>query len=361
MDENNQSANNIGARKVIRVSRKKLITTVVVIIVLAVIAFGVRALLYTFGIGTSYDAEQMSPSAMPCIPSPGIDCSDSYNKTSKREVIDFNNNKYQTPSSEDTREFLKTSFSASIKTRKVQETVTDIKNIIKGADGRIDNFYSSEKSGRISFVINKSKFDAFKNEIEGVANTKLYTETTSSENLLGDKQKIEAQTAYEQGELANYKNQKDTLATSHTKTVSSINKELTRIRADLVKVRAIIAITTMADTTALRNQEASLVAQETAQMKLLNSENSSYETQNKNLESAITSANIRLTQITNLDSQFTDYVETVNGSISVNWISLWEMAKIFSPIHPTLIIIILVIAIGFFLKRNRHVPKVVLQ
>ncbi|KKP60332.1 MAG: hypothetical protein UR64_C0011G0027, partial [Candidatus Nomurabacteria bacterium GW2011_GWE1_35_16] len=42
--------------------------------------------------------------------------------------------------------------------------------------------------------------------------------------------------------------------------------------------------------------------------------------------------------------------------VSAQWISLWEMAVIFSPIHPTLVIIILII-LGFVLFRKR-MPKV---
>jgi hypothetical protein len=65
-----------------------------------------------------------------------------------------------------------------------------------------------------------------------------------------------------------------------------------------------------------------------------------------------------LANINKQDNQFADNIETVNGSVRITWISMWQMVKIFSPIHPTFIIIILGIVLGVFLNRKGKIPKV---
>ena len=92
----------------------------------------------------------------------------------------------------DTREFMKTSYSGNIKTRDVKNISRDIRGIIRDMDGRIDNEDISEKYGRIDFVIPKSNLDDFRDEIESLVHAKLYTETTSSQNLLNEKKSIDA-------------------------------------------------------------------------------------------------------------------------------------------------------------------------
>ena len=60
------------------------------------------------------------------------------------------------------------------------------------------------------------------------------------------------------------------------------------------------------------------------------------------LDAMISNASNNVTNINKQDDQLIDNVETVNGYVAIEWVSLWEMARIFSPIHPTLVIIILV-------------------
>ncbi len=348
MDENKRE------RKVIKISKKKF-KTFIWIIILIIILWAVKSVVFnSFGVG------RMTGSSI--TPSDGIS-EDYYNPSSQNMMPpDYYDRGYQKPSISDTREFLKTSYSASIKTRNVKDVMQDVTNIVKGADGRIDNSYSSEKSGRISFVVAKSKFEEFKNQIESITHKKLYTETISSQNLLSQKQGIEEQTGNIVNTLTNLQDQKTSLETKHIQTVTAINKELTRIKAELVAVRAVIATTTeplVLDS--FVSQENSLVKQENTQKQKLVIENNSYIAQSQSLENSINDANNGLINVNNQDSQFTDTIETVNGSVSVDWISLWEMADIFSPISPFIIIIILVIIIIMYLKRRGSIPRVEFQ
>ncbi len=352
MDENKNE------RKVIKISKKKfIITTVIIVVFLLMGAWAALSVMTnTFSVGSSRNIT--GSNMMPSVPS--INDNGLYN--SEMMPPDYYDRGYQKPTITDTREFLKTNYSADIKTRNVSKVIKDVTNIVKGADGRIDNSYSSEKSGRISFVVAKSKFDDFKNQIESLTHEKLYTETISSENLLNQKQNIEEQTGNIVNTLANLQSQKTNLENQHTQSVSVINKELTRIKAELVAIRAVMSTSTEPLVLeSFTKQESSLVKQENTQKTKLINENNSYVAQSQSLDNSISNYNNGLTNVIEQDSQFTDNIETVNGSINVGWVSLWEIAKIFSPIHPTIIVIALVILLWIYLKRRGTIPKVEFQ
>ncbi|HAQ02638.1 TPA: hypothetical protein DEP30_00825 [Candidatus Nomurabacteria bacterium] len=341
--------NKIVERKVIKISKKKLIWGAVLIVIVLIIGWGVMSVVSnTFSVGSTESSVPMLPSGS------------SSAKMMNSNSYDYYRYPDQDASIKDTREFLKTSYSSIIKTRDVSDVVTEVKNIVKGSDGRVDEFSSSEKYGRVRFVVAKSKFDAFKDEVESITHKKLYTESISSQNLLTEKQGIEGQILDASTSLSSLTSQRDTLIASHTKAINSMNKELARINGDLAKVRANIALLKPNEINVSFNQQgASLVEQQTNQTQNINQENKNYSIQKKNLDDLISNANANLGNANKQDDKFTDNIETVNGYVSAQWISLWEMAVIFSPIHPTLVIIILII-LGFIIFRKK-MPKVVVE
>jgi heme/copper-type cytochrome/quinol oxidase subunit 4 len=352
---------------ILRSKAKKRMKNSIFFLVAVIVLWGIiRLMTNTFSVGP----EQINRSAIPCIPGPGIDCggteafsvnSGLFGKSKSYDFMRYRDYNDQASIS-DTREFLKTDYNASINTRDVSKVVKFIENAIKGADGRIDSISSTEKYGRISFVVAKSEFEDFRTEIEELTHEKLYTESVSSVNLLTQKQGIEEQQGNIVNSLENWTAQRDALVAKHNQTVASINKEITRIGKELVAIRANIKLETEPIVlTSLLNQETALVKMEATQKKNLASENSSYSLQKQNLDNLINNENNNLTNINKVDSQFMDNVETVNGYIDVSWVSLWEMAKIFSPIHPTFIVIILIILAWAFMRKSRLVPKVVLE
>lgn len=262
----------------------------------------------------------------------------------------------------DTREFLKTSYSANIKTRDVQSVVSSAKNIVKGNDGRIDNLSSSEKSGYLTFVVPKSKFETFRKEIEALTHKKLFSETNTSQNLLNQKQSIEEQTSRINDSLESLQQQKESLQTKHAQSVASINKELSSIRSQLSEVRKTIEGTQDQDTlNSLRSQENTLVTREATQKQKLNTENNSYSVENTNLDNQIKNQNTNLLNVNKQDTKFSDNIETVDGYISVNWISVWEMIRAFSPIAPEILIALIVIIFWIILAKLNYVPKFTLE
>lgn len=341
-------------RKVIKISKKKLIWGFVILVIVLVGGWFVLSLLTSsYGVeslskGSFEDSRRISEEGMPFVPS-----------VSTNNYVDYRPQN-QDPSIADTREFMKTNYNSTIKTRDVSDTIKEVKNIVKGADGRVDEFNTSEKYGRIGFVVAKSKFDDFRDEIENITHKKLYTENISSDNLLGQKQGIENQILNVTQSLNSLISQKTELNDTHTKTVTTINKELSRINNELIKVRAIISAESDPQIlVSLRSQETNWVGQQSSQKKKLNDENSVYASKLQNLDAMINNAQNNLTQINKTDTNFTDNIETVNGYVSATRVSIWELGVIFSPIHPVLIIIILIIG-GIVLFRRR-IPRVVVE
>jgi hypothetical protein len=345
MDENQEDKN--GA-KVIRLSKRKFRFLLVILIIVAVYFLSKGSLnVMRTGSFNNYALENVKTGVYQDV----VIMAPSYHGGMGEISIDT-----------DDREFIKTSYSSNFKTRDVSKLVNDIKNVVKGSDGRIDRLNSSPKNGYVQFVVAKSKFDSFRNEIESLAHKKLYSESISSENLLSEKISIEDQTTNIEIRLASLISQKEILKNNHDKKVSSINKELAKITSELISIRAAIAVSVEQNAIdTLKIQESSLIAQQTNQNKLLTNENNNYNRDNKNLENQINRENNNLVNINKVDDKFTDKIETVSGHISVNWVSNWQLAKIFSPIHPTLIIIILIIIILIALKKKNLLPVIIWQ
>lgn len=352
MDQNNERT-----QRIIRISRTKFVFLIIGAIVLAAIIWAAVQVLTT---SYRYD----SPTIFAPMPQSGIM---EINSISQDSISpEYYKGRYPNGTADitDTREFLKTTYSASIRTRYVQEVVTDVKNIVKGADGRIDSLNSSEKYGYVSFVVAKSKFDAFKSEIESLTNAKLYTESINSDNRLTTKQGIETDISSANTNLTQLKADLAALDKKHSQTLAPLNTELARIQRELAAVRT--NIWNMTDETdeitlsAWKNQETAYINQEATQKQRIYSENSTYNTDKQRLDSRIASQTAYLASAQGRDVTFTNDIETVNGSVNVSWISIWQIIKIFSPISPIWIILILIIAIWSYLHHKKITPKLVI-
>lgn len=150
------------------------------------------------------------------------------------------------------------------------------------------------------------------------------------------------------------------MLSKHTQTVATINSELSSIKSQLNDLRKLIKSTDDPDTlNSLRAQENTLNSRESVQKQKLAAENSSYSTQNNNLDSQIKSQNDSLVNVNKQDVKFEDNIETVNGSINVSWISVWEMVRAFSPVPPEILAIVFVIIFWNILAWFGYVPKFV--
>lgn len=93
----------------------------------------------------------------------------------------------------DTREFMKTNYSAEILTREPDEKAQRIQLAIRGLGGRVDSFTASEEYGYVRFVLPENKLEQFRNEIKTLAPARFIRQTISGTNLLPQVRMLEEQ------------------------------------------------------------------------------------------------------------------------------------------------------------------------
>ncbi|MCR4281003.1 MAG: DUF4349 domain-containing protein, partial [Candidatus Kaiserbacteria bacterium] len=178
----------------------------------------------------------------------------------------------------DTREFLKVYYNASMQTRDVQGLTRRVVTTVRGYDGRIDNESSSQQYGYVSFVVPQSKFEAFRDELEGLVNSRFLKVNISSQNLLPQKQSIEEQQKQADSALADYKTARQQVVAAHASAVKSLQSQIDTYTQMLASLRAQVqSPQVQAQIQDISNSLVSLNQQ-------ITNENSSYASQLKNAD-----------------------------------------------------------------------------
>jgi len=230
----------------------------------------------------------------------------------------------ETPIS-DAREFLKVYYNASMYTRDVQGLTRRVETTVRGYDGRIDSESSSPQYGSVSFAVPQSKYDAFRTELEGLVDGRFLTVNISSQNLLPQKQSIEAQQTQATTALSDYRAARQKIVNAHVNTVQSLQG---RIDAD---TRDLLALRAQAQTPQVQAQIQSLSDDLYSLNQQLANENTSYSAQLKNADANIKYAEDWQKAVQTQDKNLLDTVATVTGTVSIQWISLWETAQLYLP------------------------------
>jgi len=231
----------------------------------------------------------------------------------------------------DNREFLKIYYNASMQTRDVPALTRRVETTVRGYDGRIDNESSSEKYGYVSFALPQAKYDAFRAELESLIGSRFLKVNISSQNLLSQKVNIEEQQKQADKTLADYKIIRQKIVTTHMNVVQSLQ---TQIDATLVN---------SSERVTLEN--------------LLANENISYARNLSDADANIKYAQDWVTGVKTQDVKLLATVATVNGTISIEWISFFGMVLAYLPGFwiPT---IFAVFAFLSFMNDRRHLKMV---
>lgn len=254
----------------------------------------------------------------------------------------------------DNREFLKTDYSASIQTRQVQEMTQQIQTTVRGFDGRVDNASNSVDGGYVSFVIPASRLDAFKMEVKSIAGAKFYTESLSSQNMLSDKRSLEERQKQTNNTLSQLGLSRDQLIADHTKTVASLNSQLSTIAREsaALKVEAVNTINYDRQLQIGARQE-ELQKQTKALNAGLANENTNFTNQLDSLNYQIQDAQGTLGQLNKQTGDLLDTVATVSGTISVSYISLWAVLGLYLPAYWIVYILLIAAVVAYYIHRRR--------
>jgi hypothetical protein len=245
----------------------------------------------------------------------------------------------------DTREFNKVSYSGNIRTREVEDIAKKVTALVHAAGGRVDNSSASEYSAYISFVLPKSNFESFQSDIVSLVNPKLYTKYINQNNLLNQKQNIETNQADNATQIAATEKQKSDLTTSHKKTLASYNASLIQVKNQLVYINTQLQkATNTSDIEDLKGQQKNFLSLQSSYNSDIAQENSSYNTSLNSYNASLEYLNKNKTDLVKTDQKFTEDVETVNGTISINHISLWQLFDVYSPISLATILCVLFLA-----------------
>ncbi len=239
----------------------------------------------------------------------------------------------------DTREFIKKSFSATIKTREVEAVARKVEILIESVGGRIDssNINTDENtyygpSANFSFVIPKDNLNKFQDELRTYTWARLYSQNISSQNLLGEKQDLEASRKNTNTEIDKITKDKAALKSKYYKDYNILKSQLVAKQAELAVVK---------------NEE--LYKSLSSDIDMLNGRIS---TLTQNFKRDMTALGVSLEDqnqiIDNLDvadTKFDNKIETVEGYIYVQSVNAWDILNIYSPVNVIYIIAgILIIA-----------------
>jgi len=275
----------------------------------------------------------------------------------------------------DTREFTKKSFNATLKTREVEDTSKKVEVLIKGMDGRIDSSSISEQYGNISFVIPKSNLDDFETQLRTYTNAKFYSQSISSQNLLNEKQNLErnqGETKNSISALTTQQKQAETDYTASSKVIkteiNTKNSQLTALKNNILKKESDLSSATSTIIQAdlynqlalLRQNEQNLIQNIQIARSNLDNLTTTFKLQMSSLGFSLDQQNNTLANLATEEDTFFDKIETVNGYVSINYVSVWEMLDIYSPINPIIILFVLafIIRIYFLSKKEKGMVPV---
>ncbi|MDP3901913.1 MAG: hypothetical protein Q8Q37_03015 [bacterium] len=252
----------------------------------------------------------------------------------------------------DTREFLKTSYNATIRTRKVNEISQHIQIAVRGVGGRIDGFTSSNKNGYINFAIPADKLDFFVADIKNLVPKKFFVETTMVENLLPQKQSIERQQEQIYKMLATLNSNRDQLIITHKNYAASIQRQLDDIAIETDALKSVITDDLIRQTEiAARLQELSIL--KSSLKSQLTNENYSYNKKLASLDSQIKNYQDSLEYNYKQDQKLIDNVATVRGTIYINWIGYWEIIGLYTPSYWPSIVLVAAAIIAYINYRRK--------
>jgi hypothetical protein len=232
----------------------------------------------------------------------------------------------------DTREFLKIYYNASMLTRDVPALTHRVETTVRGYDGRIDNESSAEKSGYVSFALPQAKYDAFRAELENLVDSRFIKVNISSQNLLSQKVSIEEQQKQADTALADYKTARQKMVNAHASAAQSLQSKI--------------------DVTSATSSERTLLEQRLAD------ENASYARNLSDADANIKYADNWVKAVQTQDATLLANVATVNGTVSIQWIGLWDMAQLYLPDYWISTIFAALAILSFLNDRRRSVSLV---
>ncbi len=256
----------------------------------------------------------------------------------------------------DTREYLKTDYNASISTRHVATTSRRIQTMIRGYGGRIESGDIQAEYSYVHFAIPQDKLENFRTELHQQTGERFIVESTQFTNLLSQKQNIEKQVQDTEQTLLQIEAHRAQETSRHDTNVKNMKQQLVRINNNIQTVESRLQLEGENDPHRTTDEKlhSSLLSERYYLKQNLQNENANFTRTLNQLNTQKTQAN---SQRTNLETKNTDLLEnvaTVNGTITIDFISIPQIIDLYIP-YSKLWFFILGIAMIWYVKRDR--PK----
>ena len=255
----------------------------------------------------------------------------------------------------DDREFLKYTYNASLETREVEEVATKILTIIRGYKGRVDNARINDQYASVSFVVPKDDLLNFKEEIKSLVGKRFYEENLNLQNLLPEKVYIAESAETVNKNLTDFQTRLKELNDKHAKIIADLQRQVNGVVVRIAALRKEQATANPERQKQITAEIASLGTRQGSLNRQISEENKYYGWDKTSLEQDIKNTQTQLDNLSKQDTQLNEKVETVQGSINIQWISIPEMADIYVPYYWAWIIGLcgLALIVNFFTKRRR--------
>ncbi len=240
---------------------------------------------------------------------------------------------YSLPPITDNREFLKTSYNASIRTRDVTSTGAKIETIVRGSAGRVDSSSLGDENGYISFSIPSDKFMLFREQIKDLAAAKLFTENINSENLLPQKQSIEERQEEIEKNLTSLKTRRAEIVRNHNGAESIYQQKITTLQNEenLLLAELYRDMSTPERKVQINTRLQQIAAEKSALSGKRSTENRNYKNNLAQIDQELRWAEEGKQYVEKEDKNLADNLDTVSGHISLSKINLWGIADLYAP------------------------------
>lgn len=230
----------------------------------------------------------------------------------------------------DSREFLKRYYNSTIKTTDVREMADRVAGIVRTFDGRIDGLSTSKEYGYVTFVVSASKFESLKYEIRNLAGEKFFEENISFQNLLPEKQYIEKNISQIEATLSQLRSDRSNIVSAHNSIITGLNSQIGSVNNQLAAVRNDMA--KHPDRKAeLEAKERDLLNQKSSLQGRIYTENRSYNEKVVSLDSQIKNEENNLKNVQEQDKNLMDNVATVQGTVHLDRINIWQFIDEYLP------------------------------
>lgn len=254
----------------------------------------------------------------------------------------------------DTREFLKYTYEANIKTRKVAEISNRLQTIVRGYGGRVDIISVWEKSGYITFVIPKASLEGFKNETKGLVNVRFFTENIQAQNLLPEKISKENSIDAITVGVESYVGELKMLTEQHSQSIASLEKKRNAVSANIYKLSREVTTSSIRQEQ-IKKEIAGLNSAKASWQRQINTEHEQYAASKSYLDERIAMAKSQLELSKHQDLALQEAVETVRGSIQINWVSRVDIFKAYVPFYWVLVVLVvcpIILLVNYFSRRR---------